>query len=98
MGQNVGDGTDGGFSWIYLLGFPLVLLFRMARISFSFLKFLVMFLIGEEMAETQFVICFWWNIFYLNIIGQHVLATFRWLVWLFSYFKIKFFKLDLYFW
>ena len=92
MGRNVGDGEDEGFQWWYLLGFPLVLLFRMARMSFSLLKFIVMLLIGEEMAVANVIICFWQIFGYIKLIGQHVLATFRWLVWLFSYFKIILFQ------
>ena len=91
MGRNVGDGI-GGFQWWYLLGFPLVSLFRMAQISFSLFKFLVMFMIGDIQAVAQVLICFWCIFGYIKLIGQHLLATFRWLVWLFTYFKVKFYQ------
>ena len=92
MGQNIEDGADKGFQLWYLLRFSLVLLFQMAQISFSFLNFLVMFLIGDEMAVAQVIVCFWWTVGYIKSIGHHVLATYRWLVWLFSYFKIILFQ------
>ena len=93
MGRNVGDKTDEGFQWWYLLGFPLVLIFRMAQMCFSILNFIVMFMIGDDKAVALVLVCFWCTFGYIKIIGQHVLATFRWLVWLFSYFKITFFQI-----
>ena len=60
--------------------------------SFSLLNFIVMLLIGEEKAVANVIICFWQIFGYIKLIGQHVLATFRWLVWLFSYFRIIFFQ------
>ena len=58
MGRNVGDGNEG-FQWWYLLGFPLVLLFRMAQISFSLFKFIVMFMIGDVQAVAKVLVCLW---------------------------------------
>ena len=57
-----------------------------------------MLLIGEEMAVANVIICFWCIFGYIKLIGQHVLATFRWLVWLFSYFKVKIFQNAFVFW
>ena len=87
MGPKLGEATDG-VPWGYRVWFPVVTLFRMARIIISPLLFFLNYIIGSK-NENELVVQFEFNILKTIIkFSWELLLWFKFLLWLGSYYLL----------